>query len=120
VPELASQSTTIICIFLPLSAIWAGLISSDASVGSRGPDCHQRLFKNQFYKSSDQGSTAGSNGSRTGKKGSIDTSTFTGSGKDPESPTSPFSPSRMDHSRSDAIYIGREYIIANGKTSKEA
>jgi pheromone alpha factor receptor len=104
------------CIFLPLSAIWAGLISSDASVGARGADCHQRLLRDQFYKSSNKGSTVGSESSRTREKGSI--STYTSSAKDPESPTSGFNPHGTDHARSDAIYVGREYTIESGEASK--
>ncbi|KAF2865158.1 fungal pheromone mating factor STE2 GPCR-domain-containing protein [Massariosphaeria phaeospora] len=35
VPELASQSLTVVCIFLPMSAIWAGVIASDVKVSGR-------------------------------------------------------------------------------------
>lgn len=116
-PELASQSTTVICIFLPLSAVWAGLASSDVNVGARGADCHQRLFKDQFYKSSNKGSTIGTDSNRALEKGSI--STYNSSSQDPESPKSGFGSHLADHARSDAIYIGREYTIENDEASKE-
>ncbi|KAF2686983.1 hypothetical protein K458DRAFT_297423 [Lentithecium fluviatile CBS 122367] len=120
VPELASQSTTIICIFLPLSAIWASLVSTDSTLATHGPGCHQRLLKDQFFGSSTN-STAVSTGSRSTDKGRFCApSTFASCGKDSEDPATPFASRPADYSRTDAIYIGREYGIEMGEASDKA
>jgi len=49
-PELGNQVLTVVCIFLPLSAIWAG-INKESSIASSGPDSHHRLFSDEFYNS---------------------------------------------------------------------
>ncbi|EOA90478.1 uncharacterized protein SETTUDRAFT_102477 [Exserohilum turcica Et28A] len=46
-PEIVSHVLTVVCIFLPLSAIWAGIVN-DQNLASRGPDAHQRLINNNF------------------------------------------------------------------------
>ncbi|KAH9866152.1 hypothetical protein J1614_008716 [Plenodomus biglobosus] len=46
-PELGNSVLTIVCIFLPLSAIWAG-IDHDSGIASSGPDSHHRLFHGEF------------------------------------------------------------------------
>lgn len=51
VPELGAQSLTVVCIFLPLSAIWAGVVNESAVVADRGPDSHHRLIQADFYRS---------------------------------------------------------------------
>ncbi|KAF1962303.1 hypothetical protein CC80DRAFT_158812 [Byssothecium circinans] len=111
VPELASQSTTIICIFLPLSAIWAGLVANEAGVASRSADGHQRLLKDQFYRaptSSTNNSTAGE------KKNSLTCSTYASSGKEPLSPIS----ARHAKTPSDnAIHVGRDWSVTEGEAS---
>ncbi|KAK7186109.1 hypothetical protein DPSP01_000708 [Paraphaeosphaeria sporulosa] len=100
VPELASQSITVICIFLPLSAIWAGLVASDSSVGSSGPDSHQRLFKNEFARSSS--TTYGDRSHLTGN-------TF-GSGKEPENPRGHHYHQTKD-SVDNGIYMQKEWHV---------
>lgn len=49
-PELGNQVLTVVCIFLPLSAIWAG-VDKESSIAGRGTDSHQRLFSSEFYNS---------------------------------------------------------------------
>ncbi|KAF2851725.1 hypothetical protein T440DRAFT_56978 [Plenodomus tracheiphilus IPT5] len=49
-PELGNAVLTIVCIFLPLSAIWAG-VEHDSGIASSGPDSHHRLFGSEFYNS---------------------------------------------------------------------
>ncbi|KAF2822223.1 hypothetical protein CC86DRAFT_470250 [Ophiobolus disseminans] len=61
VPELGAQVLTVTCIFLPLSAIWAGVVN-ETIVVTRGPDGHHRLIQSEFYRS-EPDSTAGSNAS---------------------------------------------------------
>ncbi|KAF2451916.1 hypothetical protein P171DRAFT_346553 [Karstenula rhodostoma CBS 690.94] len=107
VPELASQSITVICIFLPLSAIWAGLVANDSSVAGSGPDSHQRLFKNEFARSSS---------TTYGERSHLTRNTF-GSGKEPESP-------RVHHyhqtkdSVDNGIYMQKEWHVEAGATGE--
>ncbi|KAF2816855.1 uncharacterized protein BDZ99DRAFT_404072 [Mytilinidion resinicola] len=42
--EFASQTLTIVCLFLPLSAIWAGTAVDDRRIAVRGPDAHRKLL----------------------------------------------------------------------------
>jgi pheromone alpha factor receptor len=46
----ATHVPTVICIFLPLSSVWAG-VSNDAKIAAKGPDSHQRLIHGEFYRS---------------------------------------------------------------------
>jgi pheromone alpha factor receptor len=43
------QVLTIVCIFLPLSAIWAGVINETIPASS-GPDSHHKLIQGEFYR----------------------------------------------------------------------
>ncbi|KAJ4305555.1 pheromone alpha factor receptor [Kalmusia sp. IMI 367209] len=115
VPELASQSTTIICIFLPLSAIWAGLVTNDANIGARGADSHQRLFKHQFYRTPLSTNTSPSS---YGEKTSLTTSTMIGSGKEPESPGNSGYHQTKD-SVNNGIYMHREWNVETGEASQQ-
>jgi pheromone alpha factor receptor len=54
---------TVTCIFLPLSAIWAGVVNETAPA-TKGPDGHHRLIQSEFYRSAPT-STVGSSGSNT-------------------------------------------------------
>ncbi|CAI6332729.1 unnamed protein product [Periconia digitata] len=113
VPELASQSYTIICIFLPLSAIWAGLVTRDNSIGYDGADGHQRLLRDQFVRTP----TSSANGSKIVEKGMAKStySTYGGSSKDPESPVA----MRNGSTAGNAIFVDRDWSVdeveASGK-----
>jgi pheromone alpha factor receptor len=48
--QFATHVPTVICLFLPLSSIWAG-VSNDAKLATKGPDSHQRLIHGEFYQS---------------------------------------------------------------------
>lgn len=50
-PELGNAVLTIVCIFLPLSAIWAGIDQDSPRIASSGPDSHHRIFHAEFYDS---------------------------------------------------------------------
>jgi pheromone alpha factor receptor len=50
-PEIVSYVPTLISIFLPLSAIWAG-VANDANIAYNGPDSHQRLIRGEFHRES--------------------------------------------------------------------
>ncbi|KAI8943116.1 hypothetical protein NX059_001147 [Plenodomus lindquistii] len=83
--ELGSSVLTIVSVFLPLSAIWAG-IDHDSGVASRGPDAHHRLFASEFYNSTAQ--SIGTSSSSTAFDKSRQLSVFTiskGKDKDIES-----------------------------------
>jgi pheromone alpha factor receptor len=89
-PEIATNVLTMVCIFLPLSAIWAG-VANESHIAYNGPDSHQRLIRGEFYRESastimSQDSTA------CDKSRQMSVSTYTKS-KDIESaagtPTSP-------------------------------
>ncbi|PSN66193.1 hypothetical protein BS50DRAFT_621914 [Corynespora cassiicola Philippines] len=103
-PELGAQALTIMCIFLPLSAIWAGVITDDTGLGGHGPDAHRRLLKDTFGASSD--------GSATDEKHNpiVTTSTFT-SGKNPDSPLTALPPTPG------TIHVGHEWSVQAGTQS---
>ncbi|KAF1972574.1 hypothetical protein BU23DRAFT_160788 [Bimuria novae-zelandiae CBS 107.79] len=109
VPEISSQSMTIICIFLPLSAMWAGLFASDTNVASGGPDAHQRLFKDEFFRSS----TASTN--PYADKCHPQHGTF-GNGKGRESPMGHHYHQRdsTDH----GIYMQKDWHVETGEPSE--
>ncbi|KAH8640566.1 pheromone receptor [Alternaria alternata] len=50
-PEIVAHVLTMICIFLPFSAIWAGVVN-DQNLATRGPDAHQRLIRSDFHDKS--------------------------------------------------------------------
>ncbi|KAL6703918.1 pheromone alpha factor receptor [Coniothyrium glycines] len=64
--ELATQALTVVCIFLPLSAIWAG-VSTNTDALPTGPNSHHRLLNGEFHRSAS--STVGSSTSDTADKG---------------------------------------------------
>jgi pheromone alpha factor receptor len=116
VPEMASQNTTVICIFLPLSAIWAGLISEDAA--ARVIEGRGSLLRDQFFNVAKSASSIDSDGkSFCEKKSSV--STYNSGAKSSREHSVPshedFALSRADIERSDAIYVGRGYTIENDK-----
>ena len=47
IPEVGTLVITILCVFLPLSAIWAG-VANDSAIAYRGPDAHHHLINSQF------------------------------------------------------------------------
>ncbi|KAH7132170.1 fungal pheromone mating factor STE2 GPCR-domain-containing protein [Dendryphion nanum] len=119
VPELGSQTLTIVCVFLPLSAIWAGVIASDASIGSRTADGHHRLLQGQFGDLT-AGSTNNSTSSANCRSGSGVASTLhtQRSTKSPESPTRPFSLYKKNSMTSgEGIHVDHEWSVEKGEVS---
>ncbi|EMD90553.1 hypothetical protein COCC4DRAFT_56759 [Bipolaris maydis ATCC 48331] len=57
-PEIVTHVLTVVCIFLPLSAIWAGVVN-DQDLASRGPDAHQRLIRNDYFNSGSSATMVG-------------------------------------------------------------
>ena len=96
---------TVICLFLPLSAIWAGVIANDPGVGDNGPDAHQALLKGQSGRATPENSLPNTCMDRF--RGSVGTSTL---GKDPESPTA-----YKNGSVDGGIRINHEWSIDNDK-----
>lgn len=47
-PEIIGHVLTVVCIFLPLSAIWAGVVSGQHAT-SRNSNARQRFIKNDLY-----------------------------------------------------------------------
>jgi pheromone alpha factor receptor len=90
---------TVICLFLPLSAIWAGVIANDPGIASNGADAHQHLLKGQFGRST------------------LEVSNFKGSTIASSLGTSPESPTSYKHGSVDDghIHVNREWAIDNDK-----
>ncbi|KAF2015052.1 hypothetical protein BU24DRAFT_410731 [Aaosphaeria arxii CBS 175.79] len=109
VPELGSQTLTMVCIFLPLSAIWAGVIASDSNLGSSGADGHHRLLQGQFGGSTLLSTT---NASGTGKGSTIGSIIYpTNNGKDPATPTTVSSYGRRGPVCDGEIHVDREWTV---------
>ena len=79
VPELGTQTLTVCAIFLPLSAVWAGLSTDDSNIAAVGPGAHQKLLQSSLG-----GSTGGSS-----KGGSGLTKSNSAAALAPYSPMSP-------------------------------
>ncbi|EFQ94606.1 hypothetical protein CFE70_004850 [Pyrenophora teres f. teres 0-1] len=50
-PEIVAHVLTVVCIFLPLSAMWAGVVN-DQNLASRAPNSHQQLLNAEFCDAS--------------------------------------------------------------------
>ncbi|KAH6625302.1 fungal pheromone mating factor STE2 GPCR-domain-containing protein [Boeremia exigua] len=59
VPEFGNMVLTVVCIFLPLSAIWAG-VANDSPVADRSRDAHHRLINSEFGRGSSPNTTVNS------------------------------------------------------------
>ncbi|USP78161.1 hypothetical protein yc1106_05435 [Curvularia clavata] len=58
-PEIIGHVLTVVCIFLPLSAIWAGVVS-DQQVASRNSNARQRFIRNDLYVAESASAAGGS------------------------------------------------------------
>ena len=108
------MALTIVCIFLPLSAIWAGVVADDVDLGSRGADAHRRLLQGQFGRTPPVSPAT----SQRGKGSTVGNDTIC-SKNEPDSPITP-SPYKEKHSASihgGGIHIGREWSIEKVETS---
>jgi len=50
-PEIVAHVLTVVCIFLPLSAMWAGVVN-DQHLASRRANSHQQLLNPEFCDAS--------------------------------------------------------------------
>ncbi|CAO2651924.1 Nn.00g002070.m01.CDS01 [Neocucurbitaria sp. VM-36] len=110
IPEFGTQVLTIVCIFLPLSAIWAGVVNDSFTAGS-GPDSHQRLIHGEFYRSA-QSTTANGSTSAYNKSRGLSVSTYA-KGKDIESVATTPSPRGKSHVNDDGIHVDHEFGISH-------
>ncbi|KAJ4376215.1 pheromone alpha factor receptor [Neocucurbitaria cava] len=110
VPEFGTQVLTIVCIFLPFSAIWAGVVNDSSTAGS-GPDSHQRLIHGEFYRSALSTTTSGDTSAHDKSRG-MSVSTYT-KGKEIESAAPTPSPRKKSHVNDDGIQVGHEFGISH-------
>ncbi|KAF1833410.1 pheromone receptor [Decorospora gaudefroyi] len=106
-PEIINNVLTVVCLFLPLSAIWAGVVN-DSDVAGAGKDSHHRLFRGEFYRSSVSTNLSGSS-TAYAKSRLMSVSTY-GKGKDIESATT--TPTSLVHKTSmdgNGIRVDRDF-----------
>jgi pheromone alpha factor receptor len=100
----------VVCIFLPLSAIWAGVVNETA-VATHGPDSHHRLIQDEFYRSAPN-SLIGSNANSTALEKSRQLSVCTCATKSrggESAATTPRKEGMDDEVDEEGIYVGREF-----------
>lgn len=107
---------TVVCIFLPLSAIWAG-VANDSAIAFRGHDAHHRLMNSQFGRGS---AAAATNDSTTAfdKSRQISCSTCTYGKKGDEFDTPELSPTGK-RSFGDGIHVGRDFAVRHDTIALE-
>jgi pheromone alpha factor receptor len=100
-----------VCIFLPLSAIWAG-VANEANIAYNGPDSHQRLIRGEFYR--DSNSTLNSQGSTAFDKSRQMSMATYAKGKDIESAiTTPTSPSYEKSISGNGIRVDHDFGVSH-------
>ena len=70
VPELGSQVLTIVCISLPLSAIWAG-VASESNLAANGRHGRQSFVQEEFYGSTLHSTSTNTTACETSRKMSV-------------------------------------------------
>ncbi|OAL48990.1 hypothetical protein IQ07DRAFT_569186 [Pyrenochaeta sp. DS3sAY3a] len=113
VPEFGTQVLTIVCIFLPLSAIWAG-VANDSSVARSGPNSHFSLIQGEFSRSSGSNSASRNNGYDDKSRG-LSVSTYSNV-KERELDGSVSSPRAKSSPEDKGIHVDRKF----GYTHREA
>ncbi|KAF2126940.1 hypothetical protein P153DRAFT_345676 [Dothidotthia symphoricarpi CBS 119687] len=118
VPELGQQVLTIVCIFLPLSAIWAGVVN-ESNVAYRGPDSNQRLLHNQFYgPASTSSMTSGATACEKNRQLSI--GTYRKSGVETDSVAASLSPRQKSLLGDDRIHVNRKFSVHSDSAEDQA
>ena len=101
---------TVVCIFLPLSAIWAGVVNDSAST-HQGHDIHQRLVNSQFGRGF-SATTTTDNPTIFDKGRQMSCSTCTYAKKGNELDTSESGPAKKrSMAREDDTHMGREFTV---------
>ena len=108
-PEIIGHVLTVVCIFLPLSAIWAGVVS-DQQLASRNSNARQRFIRNGLYVE-ESGSAAG--GSSTAFDRSRQMSVWSDT-KSKDMDSIPLGPKVPNHKsrNSSGIRIDRDFDIS--------
>ncbi|KAF2005666.1 hypothetical protein P154DRAFT_570966 [Amniculicola lignicola CBS 123094] len=117
--EFSTQTLTMVCIFLPLSAIWAGVVVNDATLGSSGADSHQMLLRGQFGRSPHSSPTPSRlrHAYGHGEKYTTATSMYSHAGKEPESPATQSSFVRAKQEVDGGIMVDRAWQVEKGEAS---
>lgn len=108
-PEIGALVITTLCIFLPLSAIWAG-VANDSAIAYRGHDAHHRLINSKLGQGSS--ATATSNSTTAFDKSrqmSCSTCSYTKKGDDFDAPER--GPTGNRGMGDCDIHIDREYTV---------
>jgi pheromone alpha factor receptor len=115
-PEVGTQVLTVVCIFMPLSAIWAGVVN-EPTVAHRGRDAHQRLIHSNFGKS--QSSKVGSDSTTAINPSSHSSACADSKGGD-DIECSRLSSSAQHHQMADdSIYVDREFSVRTETSSNQ-
>ncbi|KAF2710007.1 hypothetical protein K504DRAFT_378322 [Pleomassaria siparia CBS 279.74] len=112
IPELGSFTPTIVCISLPLSAIWAGIATNDSHVAASGADAHQRLLRAQFGRTQ---STSGTDHSTESGEMTRSSTLYTKDLNDPDSPTTTFK--EKGSVESQGIQVQSDWRVDSGEPS---
>ncbi|KAF3009781.1 Proteasome subunit beta type-5 [Curvularia kusanoi] len=110
VPEIGNMVLTLVCIFLPLSAIWAG-VANDSDSAYRGRNGHHGLMNGEFGRGSSVTASANST-TAVDKSRQMSCSTCTYTKRGDEFGPSKYSPTRRESmTGDDAILVDREYAV---------
>ncbi|KAF1918501.1 fungal pheromone mating factor STE2 GPCR-domain-containing protein [Ampelomyces quisqualis] len=120
VPEFGAVVSTIVCIFLPLSAIWAG-VANETVTATAGPNSQRRLIQGEFYRTAPN-STCASTSSNTmmdrSRQLSVCTCATHAKGVESVATTpSPRKKSVVDYDDDDTP-IGRDFGLSRGDASE--
>lgn len=107
-PEVGTQVLTVVCIFLPLSAIWAGVVN-ESSIAHRGRDAHQRLIHSNFART--QSSKVTNDSTTAINMGSHSSACTNPKGGDDVECSRLGSPAKQNQMANDSIYVNREFCI---------
>lgn len=109
---------TVVCIFLPLSAIWAG-VANDSAIAYRGHDAHHRLMNSQFGRGSAVTATSDST-TVFDKSRQMSCSSGTYGKKGDDLGTLDPSPAgNRGMAGDDGIHIGREFTVRHEELPME-
>lgn len=101
---------TVLCIFLPLSAIWAG-VANDSAIAYRGPDAHHHLINSQFGRGAVATATSSST-TAFDKSRQMSCSTCSYVKKSDAFDTPEYSSSeKRSMAGDDGIHVDREYTV---------
>jgi pheromone alpha factor receptor len=117
-PEVGTMVITVLCVFLPLSAIWAG-VANESAIAYRGPDAHHHLINSQFGR----GVTATATSSSTtafdkGRQMSCSTCSYVKKGDDFDILEYSLAGKRS-MAGDDGIHVDRKYTVRHEATPLE-